>query len=122
MNNYKTLIIAESGVNHNGSIDIAKKLIDVASDSGADYVKFQTFIADDLVTQLAEKAEYQNKAIGNKTHYEMLKDLELNKQDHLDLINYCTNRSGNPAILAALVKTLNIFWNFLQQTIPSWGK
>ena len=54
-------IIAEAGVNHNGSIDIAKKLIDVASDAGADAVKFQTFKAKDLVSKIAQKAEYQKK-------------------------------------------------------------
>ncbi len=54
-------IIAEAGVNHNGSIDMAKKLIDVASDAGADAVKFQTFKAKDLVSKIAQKAEYQKK-------------------------------------------------------------
>ena len=56
-------IIAEAGVNHNGSIDIAKKLIDVASDAGADAVKFQTFKAKDLVSNIAQKAEYQKKDV-----------------------------------------------------------
>jgi N,N'-diacetyllegionaminate synthase len=55
----KTLIIAEAGVNHNGDIELAKRLIDVAADAGADLVKFQTFSADRLVTQSALKAEYQ---------------------------------------------------------------
>ena len=54
-------IIAEAGVNHNGSVDLAKKLIDVASDAGADAVKFQTFKAENLVTKDAQKAEYQKK-------------------------------------------------------------
>ncbi len=86
------MIIAEAGVNHNGSLDIAKQLVDIASDSGVDYVKFQTFIADDLVTQLAEKADYQNKSVGDKSHYQMLKELELGKQAHIELIDYL---SGN---------------------------
>jgi N,N'-diacetyllegionaminate synthase len=55
----KTLIIAEAGVNHNGDINLAKQLIDVAAEAGADLVKFQTFLADDLVTQSAPKADYQ---------------------------------------------------------------
>ena len=57
----KTIIIAEAGVNHNGDIEIAKKLIDVASEAGADYVKFQTFKADKLVSPSAKKAKYQIK-------------------------------------------------------------
>ena len=56
-----TLIIAEAGVNHNGSIDMAKGLIDVAADAGVDYVKFQTFKAENLVTKYAVKAEYQQR-------------------------------------------------------------
>ena len=59
MNNKSTIIIAEAGVNHNGSMESAKKLVVVAADAGADYVKFQTFKADTLVTRSAEKARYQ---------------------------------------------------------------
>jgi len=55
----KILIIAEAGVNHNGNLKLAKKLIDIASNSKADYVKFQTFIAENLVTKKAAKAKYQ---------------------------------------------------------------
>ena len=57
----RVVIIAEAGVNHNGSIEMAKSLIDVAVDSGADFVKFQTFEANSLVTEKAEKADYQKK-------------------------------------------------------------
>ena len=57
----KTMIIAEAGVNHNGSIELAKQLIDAAKEAGADYVKFQTFKADNLVSKFAEKADYQKK-------------------------------------------------------------
>ena len=75
-----TLVIAEAGVNHNGSIDIAKKLIEVAADSGADYVKFQTFKAENLVTRKGEKALYQQKLTSNEeTHFDMLKKLEIVK-------------------------------------------
>ena len=71
----KTVIIAEAGVNHNGSIDLAKQLVDVAKDAGADYVKFQTFKAKNLSTQHAEKANYQKNINTNETHFEMLKSL-----------------------------------------------
>ena len=63
MKNNTTLIIAEAGVNHNGSINLAKELIDVAVEAGADFVKFQTFKAETLVTQTAYKAEYQKEVI-----------------------------------------------------------
>ena len=64
MQNASTYIIAEAGVNHNGSLDMAKKLIEVAADSGADAVKFQTFKADKLISRSAPKAEYQTRTTG----------------------------------------------------------
>tara|TARA_B100000519_G_scaffold196672_1_gene203342 strand:+ start:1884 stop:2894 length:1011 start_codon:yes stop_codon:yes gene_type:complete len=89
-----TLIIAEAGVNHNGSIEFAKRLIDVAAKAKADYVKFQTFKAETLVTQAAEKAEYQKGIMGvNESQFEMIKKLELDKQDHEELINYCSKKN-----------------------------
>ena len=89
----KTVIIAEAGVNHNGSMESAKKLVDVAADAGADYVKFQTFKADTLVTQSAEKAEYQ-KIITDKSEsqFEMIKKLELDKSAHDELIKHCEEK------------------------------
>jgi N,N'-diacetyllegionaminate synthase len=82
-------IIAEAGVNHNGSIDLAKKLIDVASSAGADAVKFQTFKAENLVTKYANKTNYQkNLTYQNESQFDMLKKLELSKEMHLELINY----------------------------------
>ena len=70
----RTLIIAEAGVNHNGDIKLAKQLIDAAADSGADYVKFQTFSADRIVTKSADKAEYQKQSSdSSESQYEMLK-------------------------------------------------
>ena len=85
----KVLIIAEAGVNHNGSIDLAKKLIDVAADSGADAVKFQTFKAENLATLYAKKANYQKNLTSQKeSQFDMLKKLELNKEMHIELINY----------------------------------
>lgn len=86
----KTKIILEAGVNHNGSIKIAKKLIDYAKESGADYVKFQSFIADELVLPNTELAKYQKKNLGKKiSQYEMLKKLEISKEFTIELIRYC---------------------------------
>ncbi len=87
------LIIAEAGVNHNGDIKIAKELIDIASSGGADIIKFQTFTADRLVTKSAEKAEYQKITTNkNESQLNMLKKLELSKNDHFELINYCKGK------------------------------
>ena len=86
-------IIAEAGVNHNGSIDLAKKLIDVASASGADAVKFQTFKADSLVTKKAPKAIYQKENTDKEeSQFDMLKKLELDIEAHKELISYCSNK------------------------------
>ena len=87
----KTLIIAEAGVNHNGDFQLAKKLVDVAASAGADFVKFQSFKADKLVTRSAVKADYQkaNYSDGDNSQYNMLKKLEMPEQWHYDLIDYC---------------------------------
>lgn len=84
----RTFIIAEAGVNHNGDISLAKKLIDVAKDAGADAVKFQTFYAEDIVTLGSRKADYQYRA-KEKTQYEMLKNLELTFDEFQELKRYC---------------------------------
>lgn len=86
-----TLIIAEAGVNHNGSLDIAKQLVDAAVDAGVDIIKFQTFKADKLVSKDAKKAEYQKQNIGDgdDSQYQMLKKLELSESDHQELVAYC---------------------------------
>jgi len=90
----QTLIIAEAGVNHNGDLSLAKKLVDVAADAKADIVKFQTFKAEKLASRLAAKADYQKKTTGaEESQLEMLKKLELKYEDHLELINYCKQRS-----------------------------
>ena len=87
----KTLIIAEAGVNHNGSIELAKKLVEKAKEAGVDYIKFQTFKASKLVTKAAKQAEYQQKNIGKEgaSQYQMLKKLELSPEEHEILIDYC---------------------------------
>jgi len=86
-------IIAEAGVNHNGSLDLAKKLVDVAVEAGADAVKFQTFKAENLVSKEAKKAEYQVENTGsNETQYEMLKKLELGFDEFVELKKYCDKK------------------------------
>ena len=93
----KVIIIAEAGVNHNGDIKLAKKLIDAASEAKVDYVKFQSFKADKLVSPDAKKADYQIKNIGDNddSQYQMLKQLELSSEDHLELISYCNSKKIN---------------------------
>ena len=87
----KTLIIAEAGVNHNGDIELAKKLIEAAADAGVDYVKFQTFNSKKLVSKNAQKADYQKENTVNTSNsqLEMLEKLELSKEMHLELIKHC---------------------------------
>lgn len=88
-----TFIIAEAGVNHNGSLGKAKELIDIAAACGADAVKFQTFQADKLLTQAAPKADYQTIHTGkDESQYEMIKKLELSENDHYQLIEYCRQK------------------------------
>jgi len=83
-------IIAEAGVNHNGSVKLAKKLIDVAVASGADAVKFQTFKAEKLVSKNAQKAQYQKETTDHQeSQFDMIKKLELDLSAHEDLIAYC---------------------------------
>ena len=89
----KVFIIAEAGVNHNGSIALAKQLIDVAAKSGADAVKFQTFIAEKLVSTNAPKAEYQKQTTSAfESQLDMIKKLELSKEDHQELIIYANHK------------------------------
>lgn len=91
----KVLIIAEAGVNHNGSLEIAKRLVNEASSAGVDIIKFQTFKAEKLVSKAAKQAEYQKKNIGKgeETQYAMLKKLELSDKQHEELISYCKSKN-----------------------------
>ena len=90
----KTLVIAEAGVNHNGDMKLAKQLVDAASDAGADVVKFQTFQASQLVTENAEQAVYQQKALDDlEGQLPMLKRLELQPDQHAELIEYCQEQN-----------------------------
>jgi N-acetylneuraminate synthase len=86
-------VIAEAGVNHNGDVDTAKRLVEVAANSGADAVKFQTFKTERLVLQHAPKAEYQKRTTGSQeSQFQMLKRLELSHADHIELFRYCASR------------------------------
>jgi N,N'-diacetyllegionaminate synthase len=86
-------IIAEAGVNHNGSVDLAKQLIDVASISGADAVKFQTFKAENLVARNTQKADYQKQTTDAlESQFDMIKKLELDVETHKELIAYCQEK------------------------------
>jgi N,N'-diacetyllegionaminate synthase len=90
----KVFIIAEAGVNHNGSIELAKKLIDVAVVAGADAVKFQTFKAENLVSKNAQKADYQKQTTNSEeSQFDMIKKLELNVQTHKILMDYCKEKN-----------------------------
>ena len=90
----KVLIIAEAGVNHNGSIELAKKLVDEAAEAGVDYIKFQTFKSEKLVSKSAKQAECQQRKLGkaDESQLAMLKKLELSEVDHRVLIDYCNER------------------------------
>jgi N,N'-diacetyllegionaminate synthase len=90
------LIIAEAGVNHNGDLAMAKQLIDAAADAGADYVKFQTFKTEKLVSPDAKRAEYQQRNMkedGDVSQFAMLKKLELSEANHHELIAYCREKN-----------------------------
>ena len=90
----RVFIIAEAGVNHNGDILIAKKLVDAAKEAGADAIKFQTFKAENMVSRYAQKAEYQKKTtLKDESQFEMIKKLELNREEHKELISYCKKKN-----------------------------
>lgn len=86
----RTLVIAEAGVNHNGDLDLARRLVDVAAQAGADIVKFQTFKASSLVGKRAPKAAYQQATTGQaESQYEMIRRLELDEPAHRVLVEHC---------------------------------
>ena len=88
------LVIAEAGVNHNGSLDLAKELIDVAVDSGADIVKFQSFNTSDLVTRKAKKAKYQIlNTLNDESQFDMLRSLEISFEEQIELKKYAENKN-----------------------------
>lgn len=114
----KIFIIAEAGVNHNGSFELARKLIDKAVEAGTDCVKFQTFVVDEGISKRAEKAEYQKSTTGEgESQYEMVKKLELPFEDFEKLQNYC--KSNNIIFLSTPFDLPSI--DFLQKIdIPFW--
>jgi N,N'-diacetyllegionaminate synthase len=86
----KTYIIAEAGVNHNGNVEIAKKMIDCAAEAGVNVVKFQNFKTEHCISKFAPKAEYQKETTGHsETQFEMVKKLELSEEVHRELFDYC---------------------------------
>lgn len=91
----KVCIIAEAGVNHNGSLSIAKQMVDVAVEAGVDIIKFQTFKTERLVTMNAKKAQYQKESYNEEgdTQFKMLKKLELSEDDFIELKQYCKNKN-----------------------------
>jgi N,N'-diacetyllegionaminate synthase len=91
----KVIIIAEAGVNHNGSVDLAKKLIDAAVYAGVDFVKFQTFKSENLVSKSAKKANYQIENTNNasESQLQMLKKLELSREQHYEIVSYCKEKN-----------------------------
>jgi N,N'-diacetyllegionaminate synthase len=118
----KTLIIAEAGVNHNGDIEIAKKLIDVAAEAGADLVKFQTFNAERLVTGSASKAGYQIlESDPTESQQTMLRKLELSEAMHQDLISHCIFRDVKFFSTGFDIESIDLLANLGQELfkIPS---
>ena len=112
-NSKKIFIIAEAGVNHNGSLKKALKLIDIAAAAGADAIKFQTFKADNLVTNYAPKAEYQmSKSKKNETQFQMLKNLEFTPQMHQVCLERCKKNRINFISSAFDIESLNFLNKF----------
>ena len=113
----KTLIIAEAGVNHNGSFELAKQLVDCAKDAGADLVKFQTAKPESLVSKYAEMADYQKKNTGQKTSQkDMLRKLLLPYEDFIKLSEYC--KSLGIGFLSTPFDIESIY--FLKDQVPFW--
>jgi N,N'-diacetyllegionaminate synthase len=117
-----TIVIAEAGVNHNGILDLAIELIDIAVAAGADYVKFQTFNADSLVVPSASKAPYQLAAgAEEESQLAMLRRLELNESEHRVLIEYCKNSGVGFLSTGFDAPSISMLWNLGQRIfkIPS---
>lgn len=123
INNIKpTLIIAEAGVNHNGDLTLAKRLVEAAAEAGADLVKFQTFCADRLVTKVASKADYQKQNTkNNETQNTMLRKLEMSEDMHRELILHCKAHQIDFLSTAFDVEGVNLLLGLKQKLfkIPS---
>ena len=102
------IIIAEAGVNHNGSVEIAKEMINEAKKAGVDYIKFQTFVPEKLVSKYAKKAEYQKETTGKEnSQLEMLKNLALSYNDFRELKDYCDFLGIGPRLPSILPHVLS---------------
>lgn len=109
----RTLIIAEAGVNHNGSLDMAMEMVETAAQAGADFVKFQTFKADNLVTRNAPKAAYQlTRGNPEVSQYDMLHGLELSIEDHKVLVSHCSKVGIGFLSTAFDIESLNLLDTF----------
>ena len=107
-------VIAEAGVNHNGDLRLAFKLIDSAVESGANAIKFQTFKTENLVTKNALKANYQKRTTSkNESQFSMLKNLEITNKDHYKLVEYCNNKGIKFLSTAFDLESLNFLVNDL---------
>ena len=118
----KTIVIAEAGVNHNGNLDLAKSLIEVAAKAGADYVKFQTFRASELATKSAEKADYQKDSTSSsESQIEMLRNLELTEKMHEELIAHALLHKISFLSTAFDIQSVDLLYNLGQSIfkIPS---
>ncbi len=120
--NERVLIIAEAGVNHNGNIELAKKLIDIGADAGVDFVKFQTWVTEDIVDNNAPKAAYQIENDGAETsQFEMLKQLELSFQDFVELNKYAVTKNVKFLSTPDDTKSLNFLIDELNLPIIKVG-
>mgnify|MGYP001323471145 CR=1 FL=1 len=112
MKKNKIIIIAEAGGNHNGSIQKAFKLIDIAKKSGADYVKFQTFTAETLVSKNAPKANYQKKNVKKISHFKMIQNLEMDESMHSKIYKYCKKKKIKFLSSIFSIESLYLLKNF----------
>lgn len=104
----KTIIIAEAGVNHNGNIGLALKLVDTAAKAKADYIKFQTYNAKDLVQKKVGLAKYQKENLNkSSSQYQLLKKFELSASNHLRIIKRCKKKKLNFYLALSILKALN---------------
>ena len=107
-------IIAEAGVNHNGNAELAKEMVEQAKGAGADYIKFQTFQPEKLVSRFAQKAEYQKETTrSQESQLDMLKGLALSRKDFQDLAEYCRELEIDSCRHRLIWKVL-IFWKHLK--------
>ena len=110
----RAIVIAEAGVNHNGKINLAKKLIDVAARAGADYVKFQTFDVDNLILKNTKTTIYQKENLRkNISQYSMLKKYQLTDADHKNLIKYSKKKKIKFLSTAFDEKSLNLLKKYM---------